>query len=332
LEFLFDKTATTKADLATPATFQHWKNFASHRTTIWEVDTGINDVFVAADGIGEEPHRYRKLSSKEYYHLCGFNKAAEKRRRWKLEDGELWRQLLDDMPTVKTSNSDQLLDAIRYRLDNFAAIVEPFDRNFRYRRLAFSTYRNKNRGIHEVCRQLTFKSRKYGRQCRPRHSHNSDQSAISRDFWTPILPIDFLAEDNLQHYIIAFGKTSFGNMRGKKPSPVKSIFQHLCYLSRIKHNISVVAMDEYLTSQVCANCDRCTLKHNRERRNSDRSSGPKIHTLLNCETCIKVWNRDQMVSKNIKYILNVWPTTTTNACNNLDGQLANHHLISRNKG
>jgi len=115
-----------KADLATPATFSHWINFASHRTTIWGVDTGINDVFVAADGIGEEPHRYRKLSSKQYYHLCGFNKAAEKRRRWKLEDGELWRQLLDDMPSVKTTNSDQLLDAIRYRLDNFAAIVEPF--------------------------------------------------------------------------------------------------------------------------------------------------------------------------------------------------------------
>ncbi|CAO3663551.1 unnamed protein product [Umbelopsis ramanniana] len=247
LEFLFDKTATTKADLATPATFQHWTNFASHRTTIWGVDTGINDVFVAADGIDEEPHRYRKLSSKEYYHLCGFNKAAEKRRRWKLEDGELWRQLLDDMPTVKTSNSDQLLDAIR-------------------------------------------------------HPHNSEQSAIRRDFWTPILPMDFLAEDNLQHYIIAFGKTSFGNMRGKKPGPVKSIFRHLCYLSRIKNNISVVAMDEYLTSQVCANCDRRTLKHVRERRNPGRSSGLKLHTLLNCETCSKVWNRDQMASKNIKYI------------------------------
>ncbi|KAG2183948.1 hypothetical protein INT44_008959 [Umbelopsis vinacea] len=209
--------------------------------TIWGVDIGINDVFVAADGIAEEPHRYRKLSSKEYYHL---------------------------------------------------SIVEPFDRNLRSKRLAFSTYRNKKRGIHEVCRRLTFGSKKYGRQCLPRHPHNSDQSAIRRDFWTPILLVDFLAEDNLQQYMIAFGKTSFGNMRDKKPGPVKTIFRHLCYLSRMKSNIFVVAMDEYLTSQICANCDRRTLKNVRESRNFDS----------------KVWNRDQMASKNIKYIFEYMAT------------------------
>jgi hypothetical protein len=128
--------AFTKQDPPTPASFEYWTRFASHRTTIWGVDTGVNDVFVAADDTNEDPHRYRKLSSKEYYHLCGFNKATEKRRRWKLE-GDFWKQLFDDMPTVKTADFEQLLDAIRYRLNNFAAIVEPFDRDFRHRRLAF---------------------------------------------------------------------------------------------------------------------------------------------------------------------------------------------------
>ncbi|KAH8554374.1 hypothetical protein BGW37DRAFT_484578 [Umbelopsis sp. PMI_123] len=185
------------------------------------------------------------------------------------------------MPIVKTADFEQLLDALRYRLNNCRKIVEPFDRHVRYRRLAFSSFINRKRGIHEVCRSLTFGSRKYGRQC---------------------TPLDYPIEDDLQQYIIAFGKTSFGNMRGKKSSPVKKIFQHLCYLSRVKCNISVIKMDEYLTSQICANYDQRTLKNVKERRNFDGTSCQKIHALLSCETCSKGWNRNQMASKNIKYI------------------------------
>ncbi|KAH8555658.1 hypothetical protein BGW37DRAFT_478099 [Umbelopsis sp. PMI_123] len=152
------------------------------------------------------------------------------------------------MPTVKTEDFEQLLDALRYRLNYFAANC-----------------------IHEACRRLTFGSRKYGRQ----------------NFWKPLSSLDYPIEDDLQQYVIPFGKTSFGNMRGKESSPVKKIFKHLCYLSRVKHNISVITMDEYLTSQICANCDQHTLKNINERRNFDGTSGPKIHTLLNCETCSK---------------------------------------------
>ncbi|KAH8552238.1 hypothetical protein BGW37DRAFT_491137, partial [Umbelopsis sp. PMI_123] len=220
--------AFTKEDPPTPASFEYWTRFASHRTTIWGVDRGVNDVFVAADGTNEDPHRYRKLSSKE---------------RWKLEEGDFWKQLFDDLPTVKTADCDQLLDALRYRLNNFAAIVEPFDRHFRYRRLAFSSYRNRQRGIHEACRRLTFGSKEYGLQCTPRHQPNFEEPAMTRNFWKPLSPLDHPIEDHLQHYFIAFGKTSFRNMRGKKSGPVKKIFQHLCYLSRVKHNISVIAMD-----------------------------------------------------------------------------------------
>jgi hypothetical protein len=35
---------------------------------------------------------------------------------------------------------------------------------------------------------------------------------------------------------------------------------------------------------------------------AERSRGPKIHALLRCQNCSKVWNRDQMAVKNIKYI------------------------------
>jgi hypothetical protein len=48
---------------------------------------------------------------------------------------------------------------------------------------------------------------------------------------------------------MAFIKPSFGSMRGKRSGPVIIIFR---YLSRMKHNIFVMVMNEYLTPQVCA--------------------------------------------------------------------------------
>src|ERR1700731_723443 len=107
-------------------------------------------------------------------------------------------KLFDDMPSLKTADFDQLLDALRYGLDNFAAIVEPFDRQFRYRRLAFSTYRKQQRGIHEICRRFTFGSKKYGRQSSPRHQHATGNSAITRNSWTAVSPMDRPHEDQFQ--------------------------------------------------------------------------------------------------------------------------------------
>jgi hypothetical protein len=50
--------------------------------TVWAVDPGKTDVFVAVDSSSTNPHRVRKTSTKEYYDLCGFNQATNKRRRW----------------------------------------------------------------------------------------------------------------------------------------------------------------------------------------------------------------------------------------------------------
>jgi hypothetical protein len=161
LEFIFDKNRPPATEPITAASFENWLNFAPHRTTIWGVDPGVTDIFVAADPTGEGQHRIRRTSSKEYYHECGYNKASEKRRRWEVEEGEAWKQLVTGMPTLKTTNLQQFLNATRYRLDNFARIVEPFDRDFRHRRLAFTTYRESQRAIHEFCRRLTYGSKKY---------------------------------------------------------------------------------------------------------------------------------------------------------------------------
>jgi Putative transposase DNA-binding domain len=307
LDFIFDKRSLPARELQTPASFRNWIEFGDHRTTVWGVDPGVTDVFVAVDGHGEDQHRVRRTSSKEYYHICGFNKATEQRRRWRVADGQNWNQLIEQMPTVKTTNIGHFLDAIRYRFDNFFAIVEHYDRNFRYRRLAFSSYRNRQRGIHEICRRLTFGSKKYGSQPAPHHANRTRDG----DFWRPASPLDRPYEDAFHHYIIAFGNGCFGNMRGKRSGPTKKIYKHLCHLSRLPNrHISVIKIDEYLTSKVCAGCDQRRVRNLRERRDFAGKTGPNIHALLNCQNCGKVWNRDQMAAKNIRYIFDHMATNT----------------------
>jgi hypothetical protein len=227
IEFIFDKTQPPRRELITPASFENWIEYGGHRTTIWGIDPGITDVIVAVDGHDEDRHRVRQTSSKEYYHLCGYNAAKDQRRRWEKAEGTQWNQLITQMPSLKTAHMDNLLHAIRYRLDNFADIVEPYDRDFRYRRLAFTSYKHQQRGLHEICRRLTYGSKKYGQNPIPTHNNPGPTTNV----WRPEPPLDRLYEDENHHYLIAFGNASFGNMRGKRPAPTKKIFNHLKYLS-----------------------------------------------------------------------------------------------------
>lgn len=103
LEFLFFKKPFGHREPKTPAHYKNWLVHGGHRTTIWGVDPGKIDIFVAVDGSSTNPHRVRKTSSKEYYDLCGFNQATNKQRRW-MADHERARQLIDRMPSVKTAD------------------------------------------------------------------------------------------------------------------------------------------------------------------------------------------------------------------------------------
>jgi hypothetical protein len=217
------------------------------------------------DGHADDQHRVRRTSSKEYYHLCGCIAATEERRPWRQTDGPEWNEVINQMPTVKKANLNLFLDAVRYRLDNYAAIVEPFDSDFRYRRVAFTTYTNWQKDIHELCRRLTFGSKKYGRNPSLRHANPTRAGNV----WRPASPLDRTYE--FHNYIIAFGNGSFGNMLGKRPTPTKKIYKHLYQLSGA-HNgrISVIKVDQYLTSKICAVCDQRTVIKLCERRDFDQ--------------------------------------------------------------
>jgi Putative transposase DNA-binding domain len=153
--------------------------------------------------------------------------------------------------------------------------------------------------------KINLWKQKYGIEPVPRHENPSRPG----NFWRPLSPLDRPHEDRYQHYLIAFGNGAFGNVKGKRPAPSKAIFKHLCYLSRQRNiKVSVIKVDEYLTSQICAQCDQRNLRNLREPRNFEGTTRLKIHSLLKCQNCSKVWNRDQMAAKNIRYIFDSMAT------------------------
>jgi hypothetical protein len=110
---------------------------------------------VAVDGSSTNPHRVRKTSSKEYYDLCGFNQAKNKQRRW-MEADDRARELIDGMPSLKTTNLENLREAITYRLTNFLEICRHYDQDKRYRVQKLKSYKGRQKGLEEMGRRLTL--------------------------------------------------------------------------------------------------------------------------------------------------------------------------------
>jgi hypothetical protein len=260
-------------------------------------------MFVAAEKVNMGEHRFRQTSTKEYYDLCGFNLATEKRRRWKQEAGPEVNKLIDDIPSLKTHQSRELWNAILYRITHFFTIAAYYDRDWRFNVLKLKSYKGRQKGLNEIARRLTFGSQKYGCSPTPLHTHMVHPKARKKLVWTPTSSCDKPEEDHRHHYIIAFGNASWGNVRGKMPAPSKRLLGHLKNLSRLQNRlISVVMIDEYLTSQICAHCHQRSLQNVKERPSSGGDAGPSIHAVLKCDNCSTVWNRDRMAAKNMAYI------------------------------
>ncbi|CAO3682968.1 unnamed protein product [Umbelopsis ramanniana] len=80
LEYLFFKKPFLNSEPKTPAHYRNWVLHGENRSTVWGVDPGKTDIFVAVDGSSSNRHRIR-TSNSEYYDLGGFNRATSKRRR-----------------------------------------------------------------------------------------------------------------------------------------------------------------------------------------------------------------------------------------------------------
>ncbi|GAB5591742.1 hypothetical protein Unana1_06642 [Umbelopsis nana] len=269
IEFLFKKMKATR-DEPTPADFKDWLEYRGDGVTIWGVDPGVTDIFVAVDdGASLEDTdacRIRKTSTKEYYDLCGYNVASEKRSRWKREDAET-ASVIDKIPSFKTTNLPALTAAIQYVMANFQTITAHYDQQFRYNVLKLNTYKAKQKGLSEIGRRLTYGSKKYGMEPKPRHSHTAAELAIGTGSQFKPLPSKDRPEDNSRrHVILAYGNAAIGNVRSKLPAPSKALVHQLRQVMKCKGCfLSVVMIDEYLTYQVCAKCHQRTVSKVQER-------------------------------------------------------------------
>lgn len=298
----------------TPENFRNWVVHGSHRSTIWGVDPGVTDLFVAADGSGTNPHRYRKTSTKEYYDLCNFNISKEKREQFRKQASPELIEVIDGIESLKTANMDTLRHAIQYRMDNFENIAYYYDFDRRFRKLKMKNYQGRQKGLDEICRRLTYGSNKYGVPPKPRHAHMLSPAPKRPGSWAPLPSCDRHEENRSQHYIIAFGNGACGAMNGKLPSPVKRLRSHLQKVAKRNVFISIIYIDEYNTSKVCAECHRKTLVKMERRSarpegsNATNAANTTIHAVLRCTSCGTVWNRDELAAKNILFVFQYMAT------------------------
>ena len=78
LDFIFDKRSLPARELQTPASFRNWIEFGDHRTTVWGVDPGVTDVFVAVDGHGEDQHVFAARPAKSSIIYVALTKPQSK--------------------------------------------------------------------------------------------------------------------------------------------------------------------------------------------------------------------------------------------------------------
>ncbi|KAL1926167.1 hypothetical protein VTP01DRAFT_6032 [Rhizomucor pusillus] len=264
-------------------------------TIVWSVDPGVIDIITSVDGVVDEPHRIRQTSAKEYYYLCGYNRAMDKRNKYMQQSPDT-KELVDAIPSVKTASLQSLVESIEYRMNHYHNICEFYHRKFRYNKLKFKSYVNKQKGLAEIAKRLLGGSDKY-RPDREVTSHSLDftrqnQGCHAESPWDT-------ATEKEKPVVVAFGDGSFsGSMKGKITAPTKSVFHALKqYALQRKAPTFILKTDEYLSSQICPKC------HTRSLQNLQDKTNSKIHAVLRCKTCSTVWNRDVVTALNIRRIL-----------------------------
>jgi transposase len=138
-----------------------------------------------------------------------------------------------------------------------------------------------------------------------------------RQFWTPLSSCDKPEEDHRQQYIFAFENGALGGIAGNLPATVKRLRWHLYELSNRNVHTSVLVIDEYNTSKVCAECHTKSLVNlkaypkynllsnllsNVSNQTPHNNRKRTVHTILKCTSCGTVWNRDKMATKKIRFV------------------------------
>jgi len=263
------------------------------RDRLWGVDPGVTDAFVAVDGSNDMTHEVRKTSTREFYHLAGWNRGTRQGQKWKKASPGI--QVIENgMPSPKTINTAHFDAYISYVLTHFQALVQFYDD--RWRELQFQRYRGRQKALAETCRRFTSGSQKYGvRSLHPEHPH-SDPPHL--DPWPPPRPSKWkraAPHDEAKRTVVAFGDGMFSpTMKGKRAGVSRVVFRALRHRERLGH-LTLVRVPEFRTSKVCSKCHTLTLEH-------VRIDDTPLHAVLSCKNCATVWNRDVNAARNLWFV------------------------------
>jgi len=257
---------------------------------VWGVDPGITDAFVAVDGNGDESYEIRRTSTKEFYHISGWNRARMVEQKWRREADPELQTILKHMPSPKTANLSLFDNYIRYVLRGYGKLVQFYDE--RWRNLRFQRYIGRQKALTEVCRRFTTGGKKYGSD--PSISNNASDPTKKKK-WKPLAQ----HEEPEKRTVVAFGDGMFSpTMKGKRAGVSRVLFRALRHHDRLGH-LTLVKVPEFRSSKVCSRCQTLqTLDHVRDEASSDAS----LHAVLRCKECDTVWNRDVNAARNLRRI------------------------------
>ena len=111
----------------TPADFA--EDVKNNNALIWGIDPGQTDIYTTVDsGDSNKKERIRKTSTKEYYHMCGYNMATQKRMQHQLQNQDDFN-FISRLPSLKTYKIDDLSKAASDRLKNYTKIFNYYNKD-----------------------------------------------------------------------------------------------------------------------------------------------------------------------------------------------------------
>ncbi|KAG1141611.1 hypothetical protein G6F37_010834 [Rhizopus arrhizus] len=94
------------------------KEIKNNEVFVWSVDPDVTDILTAiASGSSSSKEMIRKTPTKEYYHMCGFNRAPLKCMEHQQHNQVF--SFVRELPTLKTSNSIDFSKFVSIRIKNY---------------------------------------------------------------------------------------------------------------------------------------------------------------------------------------------------------------------
>jgi hypothetical protein len=250
------------------------------------VDPGFTSTVVVSrmtlDDDGKEcDPKTVSYSSAKYYERSKVNLSRRRTARWNEETAAQ----VASIPSPRTADMDKMAAYLKAYLRELPCLID--HRMARgYRNMRFMRYKFKQKAIHEICDLI------------------APNSAKIRGEWKPA-----------DHTIVFFGDWNGGNgtpISRRASGPLQEIKLELMSRARV----TVVMVDEYLTSKTCHRCyeklvnmkAHTTTRVRRWQGVETRTEmhGQRVHSILHCKSsdCQKkgiqsTMNRDVNASKNI---------------------------------